>query len=64
MIREAGMQRMAGGMVVGGALGPAVQATGRALTGVDEEQIDAYRSEMSEVSSTTLKASDLIFGLL
>ena len=43
LIREAGMQRMAGGMVVGGALGPAVQATGRALTGVDEEQIDAYR---------------------
>tara|TARA_R100000654_G_scaffold58201_2_gene84862 strand:+ start:4525 stop:5034 length:510 start_codon:yes stop_codon:yes gene_type:complete len=27
-------------------------------------QIDAYRSDMSEVSSTTAKASDLIFGLL
>jgi len=27
-------------------------------------QIDAYRSDMAEVSSTTAKASDLIFGLL
>lgn len=27
-------------------------------------QIDAYRSDMAEVSSTTEKASDLIFGLL
>ena len=43
LIREAGMQRMAGGMVVGGALGPAVQAAGRAFTGVDEDQITAYR---------------------
>ena len=43
LIREAGMQRMAGGMVTGGALGPAMEAVGRALTGVEEEQIDAYR---------------------
>ena len=27
-------------------------------------QIDAYRSDMAEVSSTTAKASDLIFGLM
>jgi len=31
---------------------------------VAAKQIDAYRSDMSEVSSTTAKASDLIFGLL
>jgi|TARA_R110001583_G_scaffold37873_6_gene122709 uncharacterized coiled-coil DUF342 family protein len=31
---------------------------------VAANQIDAYRSDMSEVSSTTAKASDLIFGLL
>ena len=31
---------------------------------VAARQIDAYRSDMSEVSSTTGKASDLIFGLL
>ena len=31
---------------------------------VAAKQIDAYRSDMSEISSTTAKASDLIFGLL
>ncbi len=43
LIREYGMQRLMGGMVTGGALAPAAQAAGRALTGVDQEQIDAYQ---------------------
>jgi len=43
LIREYGMQRLMGGMVTGGALAPAAQAAGMALTGVDKEKIDAYQ---------------------
>jgi len=43
LLREYGMQRLMGGTITAGAVGPALQSAGMALTGVDKDQIDAYQ---------------------
>tara|TARA_R100000541_G_C1896042_1_gene83884 strand:+ start:1169 stop:5308 length:4140 start_codon:yes stop_codon:yes gene_type:complete len=43
LLREYGMQRLMGGTITAGAVGPAIQAAGMALTGVDKDQINAYQ---------------------